>query len=98
VLEHPFGDEADVYKVGGKIFAVLSTGRLTLKAEPERAAALRDEHPEITPGYHMDKRHWISVDPEAALPDGLLGELVEDAYDVVRASLPKRVQAELPPL
>ena len=105
-LEHPFGAEADVYKVGGKIFAIAffgeSGGRLNLKVEPERGADLRGQYPAITPGYHMNKRHWITAELGAGQGDGeqispsLLKELVEDSYDLVRDGLPRRCKDALP--
>lgn len=58
----PFGPDVLVYKVAGKMFALAVPddfpARINLKCDPERALALRDEHEAITPGYHMNKRHW----------------------------------------
>ena len=86
VCEHPFGDDVDVLKVAGRIFVILSPGppaRITLKAEPELARALVDGEPAISPGYHMNKRHWITIDPAGAIDPQLAIGLVEDAYDLV---------------
>jgi predicted DNA-binding protein (MmcQ/YjbR family) len=87
VLENPFVPEVDVFKVAGKMFALISTddspGRLTLKCDPDLAETLRAEHPSITPGYHMNKRHWITIVLDGTVSDGLIGELVEDAYALV---------------
>lgn len=88
-LEHPFGAEVDVVKVGGKIFVMLSDGpppRITLKADPELVRALIDGEPAIGPGYHMNKRHWITVDPLGAVDRDLVIGLVEDAHDLVAPS------------
>jgi predicted DNA-binding protein (MmcQ/YjbR family) len=86
-LEHPFGPQAAVYKVAGKVFAVVglegSPAQLTLKCDPEHGEALRREHPAITPGYHMNKRHWITVALDGSLPRTMIGELIEDSYDLV---------------
>ncbi|WP_016699191.1 MmcQ/YjbR family DNA-binding protein [Actinoalloteichus spitiensis] len=94
--EHPFGEDTAVFKVGGRIFALVALGgdhgRVTLKCEPEYGALLVDSHAGITPGYHMNKRHWITVDLAAALPDDLLDELVEDSHDLVVAALPVRAR------
>ena len=92
---YPFGEDALVLKVGGKMFALVDlTGRrgVTLKADPHLAAHLVAQHPQITPGYHMDKRHWITVALDEPLPDGLLDDLVEDSYDLVVAGLPRRLR------
>ena len=100
VLDHPFGPDADVYKVAGKMFAlVLSAGaagpRVNLKVDPPDGASLRATYPSITAGYHMNKRHWITIDLDGSLPDGLVAQLVDDSYELVVAGLPRRVRATL---
>lgn len=86
-LEFPFGPQAAVYKIAGKIFAVVGVDgsplQLTLKCDPEHAEALRGEHDAITPGYHMNKRHWITVALDGSVPRKLVAELVEDSFDLV---------------
>jgi len=101
---YPFGEDTAVFKVGGKIFALVDLagehGQVTVKADPDYAAALLERHPQVSPGYHMNKRHWITVDlsdtSAAPLPDGLLTELLEDSYAVVVAALPVRLRPLLP--
>ena len=86
VCEHPFGDDVDVLKVAGKVFTMLSPGpppRITLKVDPELGRALVDGEPAISPGYHMNKRHWITIDPSGTIDPELAIGLVEDAYDLV---------------
>jgi predicted DNA-binding protein (MmcQ/YjbR family) len=72
---------------GGKLFAMIGLwgdpGVITLKVEPEVGPTLIAEHPAIEPGYHMNKRHWISVTLDGSVPDDVLRELVEDSYDLV---------------
>ena len=92
---YPFGEETLVLKVGGKMFALVDlTGRhgISLKADPHRAAHLVARHPQVTPGYHLDKRHWITVALPDPLPDGLLDDLIEESYELVVAGLPKRLR------
>ena len=94
VCEHPFGEDVDVLKVAGKIFVILSPGpppRITLKVDPELGRALVDGEPAISPGYHMNKRHWITIDPSGTIDPELALGLVEDAYDLVapRAGTPR---------
>jgi predicted DNA-binding protein (MmcQ/YjbR family) len=96
VCEHPFGEEVDVLKVAGKVFTILSPGpppRITLKVDPDLGRALVDGEPAITPGYHMNKRHWITIDPAGKIDRDLVIGLVEDAHDLVaprvRAHRPK---------
>jgi predicted DNA-binding protein (MmcQ/YjbR family) len=86
-LSYPFGEQAAVYKVAGKVFAIGGLDRLppqiTLKCEPEQGEALRSEHASIAPGYHMNKRHWITVTLDGSLPKAMIDELIEDSYDLV---------------
>jgi predicted DNA-binding protein (MmcQ/YjbR family) len=93
-LTYPFGDDNAVYKVGGKMFALVTLGdepaAATLKCDPEESIALRQAHSSITPGYYMNKQHWITVDLSARLPDGLVPELVRGSYDLVVAALPRK--------
>ena len=90
----PFGPDYDVFKVKGKVFAMTTEVRgdriVTLKCDPDRAAILREVYDTVTPGYHMNKRHWISVAEGAGVKQALVAELVRDAYALVVASLPKR--------
>ncbi len=92
-LEHPFGPETDVYKVRGKVFLLISgaaeSAMLVLKSHPEESEALRAGFAEITPGYHMNKRHWISVRPGPALEPEFIAELVTEAYLLVVEKLPR---------
>jgi predicted DNA-binding protein (MmcQ/YjbR family) len=83
----PFGPETSVFKVGGKMFAVAGLKakplRVTLKCEPELSVHLRNTYEEIMPGYHTNKRHWITVDLTGSLEDALIRELVGGSYDLV---------------
>lgn len=89
-LSYPFGEEVAVYKVVGRMFAALSPegrSRVTLKSGPEDARALVETFPDVTPGHHMNKKHWISVDlPSRGAP---LEELITASYDLVVAKLPR---------
>ena len=97
--EFPFRPGLSVFKVSGKVFALSPLGdrplRISLKCEPALAEQLRDTYPSIRPGYHLNKRHWNTVDIDGSLPDQLVLDMVEDSYDLVVAKLPRRVQAEL---
>lgn len=92
-LEHPFGPEWDVFKVRGKVFMLLTevTGEpiVILKAEPQDAKALRSEHQDITPGYHMNKRHWITLHPGGSMEPALVDDLVTESYLLVVEKLPR---------
>lgn len=95
-LEFPFGPEYEVYKVAGKIFLFLVDHHgepiVTLKALPSDSLALREAHADITPGYHMNKRHWISLRPGGFLTADEVSELVTESYRLVVAALPRAKQ------
>jgi len=90
--EFPFGDQTLVFKVGGKIFllAGLEEGNsFNAKCNPEHAIELREDHPEIIPGYHMNKKHWNTVYINGSLKLNLIHEIIDHSYDLVFNSLPK---------
>ncbi|UWE11055.1 MmcQ/YjbR family DNA-binding protein [Actinacidiphila bryophytorum] len=95
----PFDAETSVFKVGGKIFAISALDSdplsVSLKCEPEIAVRLREAHPAITPGWHLNKRHWNTVRLDGSLPDPMVEELVEDSYDLIVAKLPRAQQLRL---
>ncbi|HMT51235.1 MAG TPA: MmcQ/YjbR family DNA-binding protein, partial [Dietzia sp.] len=91
-LEFPFGPDVDVFKVRGKMFMfhveVAGGRQVVLKSLPSDSLALRDAHADITPGYHMNKRHWISLHPDGSLTPAMVDELVTESYRLVVAGLP----------
>lgn len=100
VLDHPFGPDSDVYKVAGKVFALVAFDDdrgwfVNLKVHPDDNPLLCAQQPAITPGWHMNKRHWITVVLDGSVPDGLLCQLVEDSYELVVAGLPRRTRLAL---
>jgi predicted DNA-binding protein (MmcQ/YjbR family) len=99
VEEFPFTPGLSVFKVAGKVFALSRLDAtplsVSLKCEPELAEQFRATYASIRPGYHLNKRHWNTVEIDGSLPDRLVLDMVEDSYDLVVAGLPKRVQARL---
>ncbi|MBY8877367.1 MmcQ/YjbR family DNA-binding protein [Actinacidiphila acidipaludis] len=95
-VEHRVGPDWEVYKVRGKVFMLMTSmpGHpvVILKADPDDAAALREQHAHITAGYHMDKRHWITVAGGGTADETLVKELVIDSYRLVVGGLPKSQQ------
>lgn len=88
----PFGPEALVYKVMGKMFALVSTraDAVTLKCDPDDAAVFRANYPsDVTPGYYMNKRHWNTVVIGGAVPDEAVRDMVRTSYTLVVAKLKK---------
>jgi len=95
----PFDTVTLVFKVGGKMFALVDTeGRpttLALKCDPERAVQLREEYAAVVPGFHMNKSHWNTITIDGSIRSSLLQEWIDHSYELVRRSLPKAVQNEL---
>ena len=97
----PFGELTLVFKVGGKMFlaANLNTNnRFNAKCDPERATELREQYSEVTPGYHMNKKHWNTVYMDGHLSEKLLLEIIDHSYNLVVAGLPKKAREKLTPL
>ncbi|ONI88908.1 cytoplasmic protein [Saccharothrix sp. ALI-22-I] len=92
-LEHPFGPDWEVFKVQGKVFMLMTEvpGRpvVILKSDPGDAEALRTSYPDITPGYHMNKKHWITLAPGDSIDEKLVEDLVTDSYRLVVGTLPR---------
>lgn len=97
--EFPFGPETLVFKVEGKVFALTGLDnpvfQVNLKCDPDHAEELRESYDEVRPGYHMNKKHWNTVDFEGSLPEELLKSLVDHSYELVVKSLPKSKREKL---
>lgn len=94
----PFGPDVLVFRVMGKMFALAPIAvfaTLNLKCDPEHAIELRERYEGITPGYHMNKQHWNTVEVTGSVPEKLIRELVDHSYELVRATLPKKVRDQL---
>ncbi|HGF0768634.1 TPA: MmcQ/YjbR family DNA-binding protein [Kluyvera georgiana] len=98
----PFGPEYDVFTVEGKIFMIKMSLRgehiVNLKVDPEQSLLHQAIYPHIKPGYHMNKKHWISVYPGDEITVELLNSLIEDSWNLVVNKLPKRVQQRVRPV
>lgn len=93
----PFDDVTLVFKVAGKMFALLSLNDdrgLNLKCDPERAIELREKYSDISPGYHMNKEHWNTLNLNGILAEKLVLELIDHSYQLIVESLPKKVKQE----
>lgn len=94
----PFDNQTLVFKVYGKIFALLdveSANRINVKCEPEKAIELREQYIAVIPGYHMNKKHWNTILFNEDVPDKLILEFIDDSYNLVFDSLPKRIKNEI---
>ena len=89
----PFGEDVLVFKVAGKMFALAALDEIpvtvNLKCDPDLALELRDRYEQVRPGYHMNKKHWNTVQIEGSVPDSELRRMIDHSYDLVVKSLPK---------
>lgn len=95
----PFGPENLVFKVGGKMFLLASLDSVPLqfnaKCDPAKAEELREQYACVQPGYHMNKAHWNTITCDGTAPDALLREWIDDSYNLIVASLPKKKREAL---
>lgn len=94
----PFDETTLVFRLSGKIFALTDMEQLpfrcNLKAKPERVLELCELYSEITPGYHMSKKHWITVTPGFDFDKKLMTDLIKDSYKLIYGSLSKKIKNE----
>ncbi len=97
--DYPFGDDVAVFKVGGRMFALVplegSPGTVNLKCDPDLALALRARFAAVHPGYHQNKRHWNTVDLDGSIDDDELREMIDHSYELVVNRLPRAERARL---
>lgn len=94
----PFGDQAAVFKVLGKMFALIPVDNplsISLKCDPDFAEVLRDTYDAVTPGYHLNKRHWNTIMIDGSIPDDEIEEMVDNSYKLVVAKMTRKDQKRL---
>jgi predicted DNA-binding protein (MmcQ/YjbR family) len=82
----PFGEDTLVFKVKGKVFALANLDgdlSVNLKCEPGFALELREKYPAVTPGYHMNKKHWNTIILDGSVPDKEIFEWIDHSYDLI---------------
>lgn len=91
--EFPFGPDNEVFKISGKMYLYIAghEGRdiVTVKCDPEMSGELRHAFPSITAGYHMNKKHWITITDGPGITEDLIAGLIEDSYRLVVEKLPR---------
>jgi predicted DNA-binding protein (MmcQ/YjbR family) len=83
----PFGEDTLVFKVKGKVFALANLDgdlSINLKCDPDYAIELREKYPSVTPGYHMNKKHWNTVILDGSVPDKEVFAWIDRSYDLVK--------------
>jgi predicted DNA-binding protein (MmcQ/YjbR family) len=91
VEDYPFGDGTAVFKVGGRMFALVSLdgspGTVSLKCDPGLALDWRARYSAVRPGYHLNKRHWNTVELDGSIDEAELTEMIEHSYELVVSRL-----------
>ncbi len=97
--DFPFGETTLVFRVENKIFLLVALDadplQFNAKCDPEKAIQLREEYDAVKPGYHMNKTHWNTIIIDGSISVKLLKEIVDDSYDLIVKSLPKKLREEL---
>lgn len=92
-LDYPFDEYTAAYKIKGKIFALLYRQnqclKVNLKCNPDEAVQLRDVFDGIHPGYHMNKKHWNTIDLNGSVPDCEIERMIDNSYALVVSTLRK---------
>lgn len=95
----PFGETVAVYKVGGKMFALVpmdaAQPNFSVKCDPEEAELLREQYSAVTPGYHLNKRHWNTVVADGSIPEEELESFITASWKLVATSLTRKARQEL---
>ncbi|GAB4345104.1 MAG: MmcQ/YjbR family DNA-binding protein [Phototrophicales bacterium] len=95
----PFGENVLVFKVVGKMFALIplddEPASISLKCDPQLAMVLRQTYPAVSPGYHLNKRHWNTVVSDGTIPDDEIYEMIDNSYHLVVKGLPKKDRERL---
>jgi len=87
-----------VFSIGDKWFAFVDVDKFefcNLKCDPAISVDLQDRYDGVKPGWHMNKRHWISVYFNSDVPDSMVKDLVVASHDLVFKSLPAKVRSEI---
>jgi predicted DNA-binding protein (MmcQ/YjbR family) len=93
----PFDETTLVFKVAGKMFCLTDLEddlHVALKNLPEKNMELREQFPAVKPGYHMNKKHWNTIEIDGTIPDDLIHEFIDKSYELVTKSLPRKKKEE----
>ena len=95
----PFGETVLVFKVAGKMFALVSLDEVpataNFKCDPDLALELRDRYEQVRSGYHMNKKHWNTVEIESGIPETELRKMIDHSYDLIVQSLPRASRSKI---
>ncbi len=97
-IDFPFDNVTMVFRVGNKMYALCNIEKnksINLKCDPQLALLLREEYKSIQSGYHMNKKHWNTLDFEGDIPKDKFIELIKHSYNLVFKSLTKKMQKDI---
>jgi predicted DNA-binding protein (MmcQ/YjbR family) len=96
--DFPFDETTLAFRIGGRIFAMIDLERtewFVLKCNPDMAIELREKYAEISPAWHMNKRHWNQINLFGYLSEELICSLIRHSYSLVVQKLPKALRISL---
>ena len=97
--DFPFGETTLVFRVKNKIFLLVALDadplQFNAKCDPGKAVELREEYDAVKPGFHMNKKHWNTVIIDGSISTRLIKEMIDDSYNLIVHSLPKKSREEL---
>ncbi len=94
----PFDDNTLVFKVANKMFCLMDLNppfSINLKCDPIKAIELRETYSGVKPGYHMNKKHWNTIELNSGIPDGKIYKWIDDSYNLVVSGLPLKLKMKL---
>ncbi len=94
----PFGDDVPVFKIMGKMFALVpvsGSASISLKCEPTWAQILRQTYKAVQPGWHLNKEHWNTIACDDSIPDEEILGMIDHSYELIVKSLPRKVRQSL---
>lgn len=98
--DYPFGTNPMVVKIAGKMFALIFENKgdysyINLKCDPVIAENLREQHENVRPGYHMNKKHWNTITIDGSMPEADVFVMIDHSYDMVVKNLPKSLRESI---
>ena len=95
----PFGPETLVFKVGSKLFLLVSLDspdfRFNVKCHPDRIEQLRADFDCVQPGFHQNKKHWNTIVPDGSVSNKQLQDWIDESYDLIFETLSRKVREGL---
>ena len=93
-IEFPFDNSCMSFKLVSKFFAFINIkegkNKISLKCEPWLAVAFREQYEGVMPGYHLNKKHWNTIDVNLDIPIEKVFEMIDMSYDLIYKSLKKQ--------